>query len=69
MSGPYAEAVERSLMTLKAMTYRPSGGIVAAVTTSLPEKIGGVAQLGLPVLLAARHGVYAAGADAGGLCG
>jgi GH15 family glucan-1,4-alpha-glucosidase len=39
--GPYAEAVERSLMTLKAMTYRPSGGIVAAVTAALPEKIGG----------------------------
>jgi GH15 family glucan-1,4-alpha-glucosidase len=39
--GPYAEAVERSLMTLKAMTYGPSGGIVAAVTASLPEKIGG----------------------------
>jgi GH15 family glucan-1,4-alpha-glucosidase len=39
--GDYKAAVSRSLMTLKAMTYKPSGGIVAAVTTSLPEKIGG----------------------------
>jgi GH15 family glucan-1,4-alpha-glucosidase len=39
--GDYAEAVERSLITLKAMTFRPTGGIVASVTTSLPEAIGG----------------------------
>ena len=37
----YHEAVERSLITLKAMTYQPSGGLVAAITTGLPEKIGG----------------------------
>ena len=40
--GKYADVVKRSLMTLKAMTYKPSGGIVAAVTTSLPEQLGGV---------------------------
>ncbi len=40
--GKYTEVIERSLITLKALTFRPSGGIVAAVTTSLPEAIGGV---------------------------
>jgi GH15 family glucan-1,4-alpha-glucosidase len=41
-AGRYAEPVFRSLMTLKAMTYRPTGGLVAAPTTSLPEHLGGV---------------------------
>jgi GH15 family glucan-1,4-alpha-glucosidase len=40
--GRWRESVRRSLITLKALTYKPTGGLIAAPTTSLPEQLGGV---------------------------
>lgn len=40
--GPWSALVRRSMITLKALTFTPTGGVVAAPTTSLPEQLGGV---------------------------
>jgi GH15 family glucan-1,4-alpha-glucosidase len=42
VKGAWSEVITRSLITLKALTYAPTGGIAAAATTSLPEQLGGV---------------------------
>jgi GH15 family glucan-1,4-alpha-glucosidase len=69
--GPHHEDIHQSLLVLKALTYAPTGGIVAAPTTSLPERIGGVrnwdyrycwlrdASLTLLAMLSAGYGAEA----------
>ena len=75
--GGWADDVERSLITLKGLTFVPTGGIVAAATTSLPEFLGGVrnwdyrycwlrdASLTLDALMAAGYADEAPGGGTG----
>ena len=59
---PLRPHLQRSALVLKGLTFMPTGALLAALTTSLPGDPGGLAQLGLPLLLDARRDVHALGA-------
>lgn len=62
--GACTEALKRSLITLKALTYAPTGGIVAAATMSLPERLGGVRNWDYRYCCAAGRHVHVLGLHA-----